>query len=199
MKQLRIAPLVLAASLAVSSLAQATTYDADASHSAIGFSVKHLMISTVRGNFADYTGSLVTPDGKEDFTKAKIEFNVKAASINTMNAKRDEHLRSPEFFDTAKFPEAKFVGSKIVASGKDKYKLSGDMTIHGVTKPVTFDVTFTGKNKDPWGNDKIAFVASTQINRKDFGLTWNKALETGGVVVGDEVKMDLEMEFTAKK
>ncbi len=190
---------LLAVSSALSFNASAATYDADVSHSMVGFSVKHLMISTVRGNFGDFAGSLVTPEGKEDFTKAKVDFTVKAASINTNNAKRDEHLRSPEFFDTAKFADAKFVSTKIAASGKDKYKLTGDLTIHGVTKPVTFDATFTGKNKDPWGNDKIAFVASTQINRKDFGLTWNKALETGGVVVGDEVKMDLEMEFTAKK
>ncbi len=190
---------LLAVSSALSFNASAATYDADVSHSMVGFSVKHLMISTVRGNFGDFAGSLVTPEGKEDFTKAKVDFTVKAASINTNNAKRDEHLRSPEFFDTAKFADAKFVSTKIASSGKDKYKLSGDLTIHGVTKPVTFDATFTGKNKDPWGNDKIAFVASTQINRKDFGLTWNKALETGGVVVGDEVKMDLEMEFTAKK
>ena len=190
---------LLAVSSALSFNASAATYEADVSHSMVGFSVKHLMISTVRGNFGDFAGSLVTPEGKEDFTKAKVDFTVKAASINTNNAKRDEHLRSPEFFDTAKFADAKFVSTRIASSGKDKYKLSGDLTIHGVTKPVTFDATFTGKNKDPWGNDKIAFVASTQINRKDFGLTWNKALETGGVVVGDEVKMDLEMEFTAKK
>jgi len=134
-----------------------------------------------------------------DITKSKVDVTIDAASIDTANAKRDEHLRSPDFFDVAKYPTLKFVSTKVAKAGEGRLKVTGNLTIHGVTKEVVLDVEGPSPAvKDPWGNTKSGASATTKINRKDFGLTWNKALETGGMVVGEEVLITLEVELLKK-
>ena len=166
----------------------------DQAHSSAHFKIKHMMISNVTG---DITGVDAKIDlNEKDITKSTVEATLDLKTINTNNAKRDEHLRSPDFFDTTKFPTIKFVSKKIAKVGKDQLKVSGDLTIRDISKPVTLDVTGpTAGFKDPWGNMKRGLSASTKINRKDFGLTWNKALETGGVVVSEDVKIEIELEL----
>lgn len=178
--------------------AHAVTLEADPTHSSIGFSVRHLMISTVNGQFTDFTGTVDTPN-VDKFEKAKVRFTVKTASINTANSKRDEHLRSDDFFAVDKHPEATFVSEKVEPAGKDRYKIKGKLTLHGVTRDVVFNARSFGKVKDPWGNVKYGFQATTELDRKDYGLTWNKALETGGVAVGDKVKLTVDLEMAEKK
>lgn len=192
MKATTFSKLVLGfAALTLGSSAFATVYEVDPNHSRIGFSVKHLMIATVPGNFNEFTG-------KFDFDSAKNEvkdatFTVQASSINTNNAKRDEHLRSPDFFDVAKYPTITVTNSKVKKAGKNKYKWTGDLNLHGVTMPVTFDVEYTGASKGMMGENRAGFTAKGKINRKDFGLTWNKALETGGVAVSEEVQLTFDI------
>jgi len=173
-------------------LASATELKIDSAHSSVTFEVKHMVVSTVHGSFTDFDG--VIDENEKDMTKSKISFTVKTTSINTANAKRDDHLRSPDFFDVQKFPEAKFVSSTIKKFGKDKFQLEGDLTLHGVTKKVKFNAHYLGKNKDPWGVEKTSFQATTELNRKDFELNWNKALEKGGLLVGETVKMTIDLE-----
>ena len=180
------------ASLVLAGQAMAAEYKIDPSHSKVGFSVRHLMISKVSGDFKEF-------DGTFEFDKDKgilgaHTFTVKTASVDTQEPKRDDHLRSPDFFDVAKYPTMTFAKTKITKDGKDKYKWAGDLTIHGVTKPVTFDLEYLGAATDPYGNKRIGFTAATKISRKEFGLTWNKALETGGAVVGDDVEIKLDAE-----
>jgi polyisoprenoid-binding protein YceI len=179
------------AALALGSQAFAATYDVDPAHSRVGFSVKHLMIATVPGNFNDFAGKFDFDPAKGELKSA--EFTVQAASINTNNAKRDEHLRSPDFFDVAKYPTITLTNSKIKKAGKNKFKWTGDLNMHGVTKPVTFDLTYAGSMKGMMGEQRAGFEATGKINRKDFGLNWNKALEAGGVAVSDEVQMTIEV------
>lgn len=191
MKSLASQSFLAFAFLAFATNASATVYEVDPNHSRIGFTVKHLMIATVPGNFNDFTG-------KFDFDAAKSElkdatFTVQTASINTNNAKRDEHLRSADFFDAAKNPTITVTNSKLKKAGKNKYKWTGDLNMHGVTKPVTFDVEYTGASKGMMGENRVGFTAKSKINRKDFGLTWNKTLETGGVAVSDEVQLVLDV------
>lgn len=189
----------LLAALAVSlfaAQAQAATYEVDPAHSAIGFSVRHLM-AKVPGSFKEFAGTFDFDEKSPD--KSKAEFTVKAASIDTNNDKRDEHLRSPDFFDTAKHPEIKFVSKEVKKAGKNKFKLVGDLTMHGVTKPATFDVDYVGTMKDAWGNDKIGFAARTTVNRKDYGVLWNKSLDKGGAVLGDDVEITLDVQGAPKK
>ncbi len=165
----------------------------DNSHSLAEFSVKHMMIATVKGRFTQVEGRIeVDP---EDITGAVFEGSVAVASINTADSARDDHLRSADFFDAENHPTLTFKSTKVERDG-DGYKMTGDMTIRGVTKPVTFDLEFEGTGKDPWGNERIGFSATAKINRKDFGLTWNAALETGGVLVGEQVKIELHLEAT---
>lgn len=165
----------------------------DPSHSLIEFAVRHLMISTVKGRFGAFEG-VITAD-PNDLTNAAIEVNIDVASIDTRDAKRDEHLRSADFFDAARFPQITFKSRKVSrAAGAGEYSVLGDLTIRGVTRPVTLEAAFSGRGKDPWGNERAAFSATGSIDRKDFGLTWNAALETGGVVVGDQVKISIEVE-----
>ena len=184
--------------LAVPALSQAAEYEIDPGHSSVGFGVKHMMVSTVKGQFGKVAGTASWT--KPDYSDAKVDVSIDAASIDTREPKRDEHLKSPDFFDVAKFPKLTFK-SKKVAKGKDGHlALTGDLTIHGVTKEVTFDVAGpTAEVKDPWGNTRTGVEATTKIKRKDFGLTWNKALEAGGVAVGDEVTIVLEIEGVARK
>lgn len=182
--------LVLAFPLIVS----ATTWNIDPDHSNVGFKVKHLMVSNVKGNFNKFTGSVDL--NEKDITKSKVDVSIDTKSVNTNVVKRDDDLRSPNFLDVAKYPAMTFSSKKVVRAGKDKLKVTGDLTLHGVTKEVVLDVEGpSAESKDPWGNIRKGASATTKINRKDFGLTWNKALETGGVVVGDEVQIILEVEM----
>ena len=175
-------------------IASAAVWTIDPDHSNVGFKVRHLMVSNVKGSFDKHTGSVDIND--KDITKSKVEVTIDTNSINTNVQKRDEHLRSPDFFDVAKFPTMTFVSKKVAKAGKDKLKVTGDLTLHGVTREVVLDVEPLSKeSKDPWGNLRRGTTASTKINRKDFGLVWNKALETGGVVVGEEVTITLEIEM----
>lgn len=174
--------------------AEPVEWSFDSAHSQIGFKVAHLMVSSVSGRFKEVQKSSVVIDD-QDVSKDRIEIEIKADSISTDEAKRDEHLRSPEFFDTKKFPLIKFTSTKVVKSGKG-YKVTGNLTIRDVTKPVTLDATLSAPVKNPWGKQVRAATLTGKIKRADFGLTWNKALETGGVVVGDTVTLEIQAEVT---
>ncbi|MEI9933341.1 MAG: YceI family protein [Ferruginibacter sp.] len=171
-----------------------TNWAIDPTHSEVQFKVKHLMITTVTGSFNIFKASVQTEG--EDFKKAKISFTADVDSISTGNADRDGHLKSPDFFDTAKFPEIKFVETKVENVDNDgSYELYGDLTLHGVTKNIKLDIEFGGVVKDPYGNTKAGFTINGKISRKDFGLTWNAATETGGVVVSDDVRIAAEIQL----
>jgi polyisoprenoid-binding protein YceI len=167
-------------------------WEIDASHSGIHFSVRHLVIAKVRGQFTRWSGALLVPDG--DFTRASVEAVIDATSIDTGVADRDAHLKSADFFDTAQYPEIVFKGSRFEPNGEGEGRLHGSLTIKGVTRDVALTVERHGQTKDPWGNERAAFSAKTAMDRRDFGLTWNQALETGGVVVGDRVDLEIEIE-----
>ncbi|MFE8601877.1 YceI family protein [Archangium violaceum] len=189
-------PAIAALVLASPSLAFATEFEIDSAHSGASFSVKHMMVSNVRGAFSKVTGSANIDE--KDITKSTVQAVIDATTVNTNEPKRDEHLKSPDFFDTAKFPTITFKSTKVEKAG-DNLKVTGDLTLHGVTKPVTLDVEgFTTEAKDPWGNTKRGGTATTKINRKDFGLGWNKVLDTGGVAVGEEVSITLDLELNKK-
>lgn len=170
-----------------------TTWTLDKAHSKVGFNVTHMAISEVEGNFKDFDGAVVTKS--EDFDGAEISFSAKAASIDTDNERRDNHLRSPDFFEVEKYPDISFKG-KLVKDG-GKYKLKGDLTMHGVTKPVELDVTYGGKINTGRG-EKAGFRLRGTINRKDFGLTWSNKVPTGELVVGDEVEIVGKIEVDKK-
>jgi polyisoprenoid-binding protein YceI len=192
-----LSSFILIALTVLASAAQASEYKIDPDHSKIAFSVKHLMISEVEGRFSDFAGSF-----KFDADKGALsagDFIVQAKSIDTGVTKRDEHLRSPDFFDVAKYPTLSVKNTKVTKVSKDKFKWTGDLNMHGQTHPVTFDLEHKGNIKDPWGNNRAAFTALATINRKEWGLTWNKALEAGGVTVGDEVKLKLDVEAIEQK
>ena len=183
--------------LALPAFAFASTWTIDPDHSNVGFKIKHLMITNLKGNFDKFTGTVEIND--KDITKSKVEFTIDTNSINTNVQKRDEHLRSADFFDVAKFPTMTFVSKKVAKAGKDNLKVTGDLTLHGVTKQVVLDVEGpSAESKDPWGSIRKGATATTKINRKDFGLVWNKALETGGVAVGNEITITLEIEMIKK-
>lgn len=173
-----------------------TNWKIDASHSKLGFAVTHLMVSETEGKFKIYEGT-VASKSETDFTDAKIEFSVDVNSIDTEDDKRDGHLKSADFFDAEKFPKITFKASSM-KPGKIKgtYDLEGDLTMHGVTKKVKLTAIGASKTvKDPWGNVKYAFKVTGSVNRTDYGLNWNKALETGGVLVSEEVKIDIKIEL----
>jgi polyisoprenoid-binding protein YceI len=196
MKRL-LASLTAVVALSLPVLAGAATWNIDSDHSNIGFKVRHLMVSNVKGSFEKNSG-VVTIDDK-DITKSKVSVSIDTASVNTNVAKRDDHLRSPDFFDVAKFPTMTFVSKKVAKAGKG-LKVTGDLTLHGITKEVVLNVDALSKeSKDPWGNTRSGTVATTKINRKDFGLTYNAVLETGGVAVGEEVAITLEIEMIKAK
>jgi polyisoprenoid-binding protein YceI len=168
-----------------------TTWKIDPAHSLVEFAVKHLMITTVKGRFSEVTGEIHVDE--TNFAASKVDIEVDVASIDTREAQRDAHLRSADFFDVEKFPKMTFRSTRV--EGKlDEFTLTGDLTIHGVTRPITLEVTHEGRGKDPWGGERIGFSAKGRLNRSDFGLTWNAALETGGFVVGDDVKISLDIE-----
>ncbi len=174
-----------------------TEWTIDPAHSAAHFSVRHLMISNVRGEFSKLSGS-VTLD-PADLTRSTVNVSLDTSSINTREPQRDEHLRSADFFDVANHPSITFRSTRIASAGPENFKLTGDLTIRGVTKEVTFHVEGpTASVKDPWGNTRSGVVATAKINRKDFGLGWNALIEGGGVVVGDEVSITIEAELVQK-
>lgn len=169
-----------------------TNWTVDQSHSNIGFSVKHMMVSKVKGVFEDYSATVTAAD-LSDLSDATITFDIQVASISTKSEDRDNHLRSADFFDADQYPTISFQSTDIAKDGDD-YKVTGDLTIKDVTKPVTFNVEFNGKGTNPWGVEVYGFEAKTKINRDEFGLTWNAALETGGVLVGKEIKINVDLE-----
>ncbi|MBY0486399.1 MAG: YceI family protein [Flavobacteriaceae bacterium] len=169
-----------------------TKWTIDPTHSEVGFKVKHMMFTNVSGQFDTYDAIITTEDF--DFSTASIEFSANIDSINTGNSDRDNHLKSADFFDAEKNPKLTFVSSSLVKKGDD-YELTGELTLHGVTKTVKLETEVSGLLKDPWGNTKVGLNATGKINRTDFGLTWNSALETGGVLVSEEVKLNIELQF----
>ena len=167
------------------------TWTIDASHSEVGFSVRHLGISKTRGRFGAFTGTLQVD--AENPANSSVQVEIDATSIDTKDAGRDEHLRSADFFDAEQFPTLSFRSTAVRGAGSD-WTVEGELTIRGVTRPVVLDTELVGLQKDPWGNDRVGFAATTEINREEFGLTWNAALETGGVLVGKTVKIHLDVE-----
>ena len=167
------------------------TWTIDAAHSSVAFSVKHLMISKVRGSFSGFSGTVTVP---EDRLATTVEVTIDPATVNTADANRDAHLKNGDFFDAEQFPSWKFVSKSIRVDGND-YILAGDLTMRGVTKPVDLEVEFEGVSKDPWGNIKAGFSAQGEVNRKDFGMEYNAALETGGVLIGEKVKLSFDIEL----
>lgn len=167
------------------------TYTIDPAHSRIGFVARHAMVTKVRGAFNDFTGSFVI-DGSEP-AKSSATVTLKAASIDTRNEQRDGHLRSNDFLSMDEYPEITFASTGVEQTGDDSFDLTGDLTIKGVTNPVTIPFTFEGAAKDPFGNLRAGFEGSVVINRKDYGITWNAALETGGVLVSDKITLEFEI------
>ncbi|MFY0544272.1 YceI family protein [Brevibacillus sp. H7] len=167
-------------------------WSVDATHSSIDFSIRHMMIAKVKGTFHAFDAHIEADPA--DLTTADVQFSVDLSSIDTRNADRDAHLRSADFFDVEQHPKMTFQSTKITKTGDGEYDVTGNLTIRGVTRPETFSVSFEGAGKDPWGNEKVGFSGQGSINRSDYGLTWNAALETGGVLVGDEVKVSIEIE-----
>lgn len=170
-----------------------TKWAIDPTHTEVGFKVKHMMFTNVSGKFGTFDGSMETQD--EDFTTANIEFSADVNSITTGNDDRDAHLRSGDFFDTEQFPKLQFKATGFEKKNEEDYTLTGDLTIRDITKPVKLDVEYGGLMKDPWGNLKAGFSINGKFNRKDYGLTWNAALEAGGVLVSDEVRVNIELQL----
>ena len=188
-----LSSLTLAVSLLASAaLAETTEWTIDPAHSSVGFSVPHMMVSEVDGQFKTYSGKAQLDEA--DLTKSQVEFSADVASIDTGNAERDKHLKSPEFFDVEKFPKLTFKSTKITEAGKG-YKLKGQLTLHGVTKDVALDATVSQAVKNPWGKQVRAVKITGKLKRSDYGVSWNKTLDQGGVVVGDEVTLDLKLEL----
>lgn len=174
----------------------ADTFAVDPGHSEATFQIRHL-VSQVRGRFNEFSGT-VQMDPK-NLPASSVEFKIKAASIDTNVPDRDKHLRSADFFDVEKYPEITFKSKSIKAAGKDTYNVTGTLTMHGVSKEVTLPVTFQGEAKDPGGNTRAGFGTSTTLNRKDYGIVWNKALDAGGALLGDDVKVEINLETVKKK
>jgi polyisoprenoid-binding protein YceI len=177
------------------SIAESTTtstWTIDAAHTSVEFSLKHLMISTVRGRFGAVSGTIVLDEENPANSSATAEIDV--TSVDTRQEQRDAHLRSADFFDVEKFPSIRFQSTRIETLGGGEYKVHGDLTIRDVTRAVVLETTDEGRGGDPWGGQRAAFSATTKIDRREFGLTWNQALETGGVVVGNDIKITLEVQ-----
>lgn len=189
-----LSSLALAAVLGAASLpATAQSWTLDGSHSTVGFSVRHMMVTNVKGSFGKFAAKV---DGSPaDPATAKISATIEVASVDTRDAKRDEHLRSADFFDTGKFPEMTFTSTKVEKTSATTAKVTGDLTLRGVTKPVVLDVEYTSPLKNPWGKTVVGASATGKINRKDFGVNWSKSLDGGGLVVGDDVTIQLDLQF----
>ena len=169
-----------------------STWTIDPSHSEVGFAVRHMMISSTKGRFSDVTGTITLDE--QDISRSRVEVEIGVASIDTRDEKRDAHLRSADFFDAERWPKMTFRSTQVQPLGGDRLRITGDLTIRDVTERVTFEAEQTGRGKSPWGQEVIGFAADTKIRRQDYGLTWNVALETGGVLVGDEIKVHLDIE-----
>jgi polyisoprenoid-binding protein YceI len=186
--------LILTLFAAAPAVAAPVTYAIDDMHSAAHFKVKHLMVSNVRGSFPAIKGTVVHDAAHPE--KSTVEATIDVSSVDTGNAKRDGHLKSADFFDVEKFPAMTFRSTRVAKAGKDSLSVVGNLTLHGVTKPVTLQVALPAKAaKDPWGNLRSGTEATTHLDRRDYGLTWNKAVETGGVLVGDDIAITLELEL----
>ena len=170
-----------------------TSWTIDPAHAEIGFAVRHLMIATVRGRFGAVSGAVAVDE--QDPHNSKVDVTVDVRSVDTRQEMRDNHLRSADFFDVEKFPSMHFVSKRIEGNLDREFRVIGDLTIHGVTREVALTATLEGRTKDPWGNERAGFSVSGKINRREFGLNWNQALETGGVMVGDEVKLTIDVEL----
>ncbi|MBE0423796.1 MAG: YceI family protein [Lutibacter sp.] len=184
---------ILVALFSITLISAQSKWNIDASHSSIRFAVNHMVISEVEGIFSTYEGSVITT--KEDFSDAKINFTVDVNSVNTDNAKRDEHLRGADFFETEKYPKMTFVSTSVTKTGTNKYNLKGKLSLHGVTKEITLAMTYGGTTKDPWGNTKAGLKVTGVINRTDFGLKYNSILEAGSLMIGEEVTITAKVEL----
>lgn len=173
--------------------ATTTTWNIDPAHTTVEFAAKHMMITTVRGRFADVSGTIVT-DGTPEGSEVRVRLG--AASIDTRQEQRDAHLRTADFLDVETYPEITFVSRSITSTGNDTFRLEGDLTIRGTTRPVTLDVTSEGTGRDPWGGERAGFSATGKIDRRDFGLVWNQALETGGVLVSNDIRITVDAQLT---
>lgn len=191
MKNRILAAAALALALAVPATAATTTYSLDPAHSSVGFKVRHF-VSKVPGQFTDFSATIVRDD--ENLANASVEFTIQAKSIDTGNDKRDEHLRSADFFDVANHPLISFKSQKVEKVSDSLYRVTGPLTMRGVTKVVTLDVEFAGEIKDPWGGTRAGLSTSTKLDRKEFNILWNKALDTGGFMLSDEVEVAIELE-----
>jgi len=190
-------PMIALFVLAIPVLTYTATWQMDPDHSSFQFKIRHLTVSNVKGDFNKSRGVVTIDD--QNITNLKVEVFIDAASVNTGHAQRDQHLRGPDFFDVTKYPTITFVSKKVIKADMDRLKVVGDLTIHGVTREITVDVEGpTPEVKDPWGNFRRGATATTKINRRDFGLTWNKVLDTGGLVVGEEVNIYVELELVRK-
>lgn len=169
-----------------------TTWNIDPAHSAIEFAVKHMMFTTAKGRFQDFSGAITLDEG--NLANSTVDVTIKPASIDTQSDDRDSHLRSADFFDAENFPEATFHATSVESAGGDDLRITGDLTIKGVTQPVVLDAAFQGRGANPWGQEVIGYEAKTSFSRKAFGLAWNQALESGGVLVSDEVELNLEIQ-----
>lgn len=191
----RILSLLFVAAAAAAPLFAVDTYTVDTVHSDVSFQVRHF-VSKVRGGFTDFEGTIQIDPAKPE--ASSVVFTIKAASVNTRNEGRDKHLNSPDFFDTAKFPELSFKSTKVVAAGKDRYNVTGAFTMHGVTKEITLPVTYLGTMKDPRGGERAGFELNTKLDRKDYGIVWNKTLDAGGTMLSADVDVTISLE-TVKK
>jgi polyisoprenoid-binding protein YceI len=187
--------VILTATLAFQASAATTTWKIDPAHTAAQFAVKHMMISTIRGEFKGVTGTVIWDD--QDVTKSSVDVTIDAKTVNTGEEKRDQDLRSANFFEVEKFPTLTFKSKKVESAGSGKLKVTGDLTMHGVTKEVVLEVDGpSAAVKDPWGNTRAAAGATTKLNRQDFGVKWNASLDGGGVVVSDTVTITIDLEMT---
>lgn len=193
----RLLPILFLGALALAVPALGAQYEIDAAHSAVSFKIKHLTISSVKGTFDDFSGTFTFDPA--DPAAASVEAVIQTASVSTGNEKRDEHLRAPDFFDVAQFPTITFKSTAVEMSGPGEGVLKGNLTMHGVTKEVTLALTFNGTITDPWGNEKAGFSAVGKLDRTDFGLSYGKVLEGGGLMIGNDVEFTIEIEATQKK
>ena len=192
-----ITPLIVLLFLVIPILSDAATWQMDPAHSSFEFKIRHLTVSNVKGDFSKVQGVAIIDD--QNITQLKVEVAIDAASVNTGHTQRDEHLRGPDFFDVTKYPTITFVSKKVIKIDTNRLKVIGDLTLRGVTREITVDVEGpTQEVKDPWGNFRRGATATAKINRRDFGITWNKVLDTGGLVVGDEVNITIEVELVRK-
>jgi polyisoprenoid-binding protein YceI len=192
-----IVPMIALFVFAIPVFIYAANWQIDPAHSSFQFKIRHLTVSNVKGDFSKAKGIVMIDD--QNMADLKVEVTIDAASVNTGHAQRDEHLRGPDFFDVTKYTTISFVSKKVIKTDTNRLKVVGDLTLHGMTQEIMVDVEGpTPEVKDPWGNFRRGATATTKINRKDFGLTWNKVLDTGGLVVGDEVNIYIEVELVRK-